>query len=87
MVRQFISDIRDHDRENRRQHQALHGATETTIWSTVGRLQEGEKVTAVVPVKGAVSATASVLTVIMVEIPAALAPNSSDSSGKIDCGE
>ena len=61
------------------------GMTSTNIATTMTRLRPSTSAT--VPVNGAVSATASVLTVIMVEIPAALAPNSSDNSGKIDCGE
>jgi hypothetical protein len=37
-------------------------------------------------VNGAVTATARVLAVMMVETSAALALNSSESSGRIDCG-
>jgi hypothetical protein len=42
---------------------------------------------AIAPVTGAVSATASVLAVMMVLISAALAPNSRESSGSSACGE
>ena len=52
---------------------------------TMTRLRPSTSAT--VPVKGAVSATAKVLAVMMVEISAAPAPNSTDSSGKIACGE
>jgi len=61
------------------------GMTSANIATTMTRLRPSTSAT--VPVKGAVSATANVLTVIMVDIPAALAPNSLDNSGKIDCGE
>src|SRR6476469_1131766 len=61
------------------------GMTSTNIAATITRLRPSTSAT--VPVKGAVSATASVLTVMMVEISAALAPNSFDNSGRIDCGE
>ena len=52
---------------------------------TITRLRP--KTSATVPVNGAVSATAIVLTVMMVETCAALAWKSCDSSGRIDCGE
>ena len=61
------------------------GTTSTNIAATITRLRPSTSATA--PVNGAVSATASVLTVMMVEISAALARNSCDSSGRIDCGE
>ena len=61
------------------------GMTSANIATTMTRLRPSTS--AIVPVKGAVSATASVLTVITVEIAAALAPNSCDSNGKIACGE
>ena len=61
------------------------GMTSANIATTMTRLRPSTS--AIVPVKGAVSATASVLTVIMVETAAALAPNSCDSNGKIACGE
>ena len=53
--------------------------------ATITRLRPSTSATA--PVKGAVSATASVDTVMMVETSDALAPNSPDSIGRIDCGE
>lgn len=61
------------------------GMTITNMAATITRLRPSTSAT--VPVKGAVSATASVLTVMMVEISAAPTPNSSDNRGKIDCGE
>ena len=60
------------------------GTTSTNIAATITRLRPSTSATA--PVNGAVTATASVLTVMMVETSAALAPNSCDSSGRIDCG-
>ena len=55
------------------------------IAATITRLRPSTSATA--PVKGAVRATARVLTVMMVETSAALARNSSESKGRIDCGE
>ncbi|HME30266.1 MAG TPA: hypothetical protein VKE53_10435 [Pseudolabrys sp.] len=52
------------------------GITSINIAATITRLRP--RISATVPVKGAVSATASVLTVMMVEISAAPALNSSD---------
>ena len=60
------------------------GTTSTNIAATITRLLPSTSATA--PVNGAVTATASVLTVMMVETSAALAPNSRESSGRIDCG-
>ncbi len=60
------------------------GTTSTNIAATITRLRPSTS--AIAPVNGAVSATASVLTVMMVETWAALAPNSCDSRGRIDCG-
>ena len=61
------------------------GTTSTNIAATITRLRPSTSASA--PVNGAVTATASVQTVMMVETCAALAPNSCDSSGRIDCGE
>ena len=69
----------------RRNKRMIVGMTSANIATTMTRLRPSTS--AIVPVKGAVSATASVLTVITVEIAAALAPNSCDSNGKIACGE
>ena len=64
--------------------------------STVGSVSRAMAVTitrflpstsATVPVNGAVSATARVPAVMMAEISAAPAPNSSESIGRIACGE
>jgi hypothetical protein len=52
--------------------------------ATITRLRPSTSAT--VPVKGAVAATARVLTVMMVETAAALASNSRESRGRIDCG-
>ena len=61
------------------------GNASRNMATTITRLRPSTSATA--PVKGAVTATASVLTVMMVEISAAPAPNSWASSGRIDCGE
>ncbi len=61
------------------------GTVSANIAATITRLRPSTSAT--VPVKGAVAATASVLTVMMVETSAAVAPNSCDSKGRIDCGE
>ena len=60
------------------------GTTITNIAATITRFLPSTS--AIAPVKGAVSATAKVLTVMMVETSAALAPNSCESRGRIDCG-
>src|SRR5476651_809366 len=60
------------------------GTTITNIAATITRFLPSTS--AIAPVNGAVSATASVLTVMMVETSAALAPNSADSSGRMACG-
>ena len=60
------------------------GITSRNIAATITRLRPSTSAT--VPVKGAVTATAKVLTVMMADISAALALNSRDSSGRIDCG-
>ena len=103
MRRPFVADIGDGDGENRRQHQPLHerqntsadsvgakaaisvGSVSTSMAVTITRLRPSTSAT--VPVNGAVNATASVLAVRMVEISAGPAPNCSDSSGRIACGE
>src|SRR5215813_9688410 len=79
-ARQKIMDGRLVDRPT-----MIVGMTSANIATTMTRFRPSTSAT--VPVNGAVNATASVVTVIIVEIPAALAPNSSDNSGKIDCGE
>src|SRR4029077_6339534 len=79
-ARQKISDVRLVERAT-----ITVGMTSTNIATMITRLRPRTSVTA--PVKGAVSATARVLTVMMVETSAALAPNSFDNSGRIDCGE
>ncbi len=61
------------------------GTASANIAATITRLRPSTSATA--PVKGAVSATASVLTVMMVETSAAPASNSRESKGRIDCGE
>src|SRR5476649_2220306 len=60
------------------------GTTSANIAATITRFLPSTSAT--VPVNGAVSATARVLTVMMVETSAALAPNSADSSGRMACG-
>src|ERR1700674_3033906 len=61
------------------------GTTSTNIAATITRFRPRTSATA--PVNGAVKATARVLTVMMAEISAALAPNSLDSIGRMACGE
>ncbi len=61
------------------------GTTSTNMAATITRFRPSTS--AIAPVNGAVTATASVDTVMMVETWAALAWNSPDSSGRIDCGE
>src|SRR3974390_1015853 len=61
------------------------GTESTTRAVTITRLRPSTS--AMVPANGAVSATASVLAVMMLEISAALLPKSCDSSGRIACGE
>ncbi len=61
------------------------GTASTNSAATITRFRPSTSATA--PVKGAVIATASVLTVMMCETSAALAPNSPDSSGSTACGE
>ena len=60
------------------------GTISMNIATTITRLRP--RTSAIAPVNGAVNATASVETVMMVETSAAPAPNSFDSSGRIDCG-
>ena len=60
------------------------GTTSTNIAATITRLRPSTS--AIAPVNGAVTATAKVLTVMMVDTSAALAPNSCESKGRIDCG-
>jgi len=61
------------------------GTARISMAVTMTRLRPSTSAT--VPVNGAISATASVPAVMMVEISAAPAPNSCDSSGRIACGE
>ena len=60
------------------------GTTSTNIAATITRFLPSTSATA--PVNGAVTATAKLLTVIMVATSAALALNSCESRGRIDCG-
>ena len=62
-----------------------HGTASANMAVTMTRLRPSTSAT--VPVNGAVSATASVLAVMILAISAAPAPNSVDSSGRIACGE
>src|SRR5690242_7943219 len=59
--------------------------TRTNIAATMTRFLPSTS--AIAPVNGAVIATASVLTVMMLETCAALALNSVERSGRIACGE
>ncbi len=61
------------------------GIASITMATTMTRLRPSTSAT--VPANGAISATASVLAVMMVAISAGPTPNSCDSSGRMACGE